>query len=1051
MRKIFFAFLALALALNLAFPEQAHAAMNVVPDGWSQSGDVIYKIVNNDAGIDRIEFSNWDRIGENSVQFSQNLTIENAEVFIQGPGFERAQFDEAPHLACIVIPNKEMTETQLANSVLRLRWNDGAYLQDGTPCAVVVTLTNFKLKEGTPKNLKAPLSILRTMPSQTIELQAFYNGRDGGSGVSCDVNVQIGIPSDAESKPESMAFTATDLDISDAGNFKGEYAESVEAKSGVLGTVYLQNNTYSDFGPDESKVNPLYGSDPNGRFLNLERIETSGGTWFSSTHRTTTYDERRAAGFATLVNVTDPGFDFTWRGYNCGTTLFMQAGLSPQLTVGNVGEYPARITTTDEQFAQRGQDGLMTGLYENPTNASRHSHTYKVHWKSQKTITAQADPGYRLSQVYVDPQISGTVIESEPINVADLIVGEPVAVGASTVTRNADGTVTVQLADKNPTEVGDATCFMNDHVVLFAAEIDTTSVSVTKRWEGGEAHMAIVDLLQNGVLMTSAELTAAGDWMHVFEALPQVDEQGNPYTYTVREREIPGFVAQVTGDATNGFTITNSADTTTTVDVSGSKVWNDAGNEDQRPQSITVRLLANGSATDYVQTVTADTGWTWTFAGVPKYDRGVEIEYAVTEDTVRDYSTVYDGNTIINTHNPEMTSLSVSKEWLYADGLPMADTTGLAPVMVQLVSRPMGSNAEFVPVEGRTLELSAEGAWRGVFEALPVRDGDTELEYAVWEAPVEGYGSHVRGDMISGFVITNTQTPPDVPFVKIAEDTQAVLPGALLMLTRDNGVQVSTWVSGDTPHVLSLVPGVYTLLELSAPEGYISAEPLEIVVAPDGTVTVGGAVTDEVRLVDPVMPVVPVPDPDEGEEEVPEVDPEASDPITPFDKETWGDQGDPQHQDATEMFEPAEDIVSIDLIDPTTNEPATGPINALDANGNVVGTYSIDENDLVTFTPNADFVGTARPATLRGTNADGVTSDAFYTPNVRPNSNTTTTTTTTTQPTVYTPNTGTSYSTVSGGGTTPTTADSTNSWAAVLFVIAAVGVLGGAFVLRKRA
>ena len=41
----------------------------------------------------------------------------------------------------------------------------------------------------------------------------------------------------------------------------------------------------------------------------------------------------------------------------------------------------------------------------------------------------------------------------------------------------------------------------------------------------------------------------------------------------------------------------------------GSKTWNDADNQDgKRPESITVRLLANGEEKDS-QTVTADEKW----------------------------------------------------------------------------------------------------------------------------------------------------------------------------------------------------------------------------------------------------------------------------------------------------------------------------------------------------------------------------------------------------------------------------------------------------------
>ena len=80
----------------------------------------------------------------------------------------------------------------------------------------------------------------------------------------------------------------------------------------------------------------------------------------------------------------------------------------------------------------------------------------------------------------------------------------------------------------------------------------------------------------------------------------------------------------------DGFNITNTY-TTETTEVKGSKTWNDADNQDgKRPESITVRLLANGEEKDS-QTVTADENgnWTYSFEKLPKYEAGKEIVYTV--------------------------------------------------------------------------------------------------------------------------------------------------------------------------------------------------------------------------------------------------------------------------------------------------------------------------------------------------------------------------------------------------------------------------------------
>ena len=77
-----------------------------------------------------------------------------------------------------------------------------------------------------------------------------------------------------------------------------------------------------------------------------------------------------------------------------------------------------------------------------------------------------------------------------------------------------------------------------------------------------------------------------------------------------------------------------------TTEVTGSKIWNDLDNlYNTRPDSITVRLYADGA--EYaVQTVTAASGWTYAFTGLPVHNAdGTEIRYTVTEDAVTGYDT----------------------------------------------------------------------------------------------------------------------------------------------------------------------------------------------------------------------------------------------------------------------------------------------------------------------------------------------------------------------------------------------------------------------------
>ena len=97
--------------------------------------------------------------------------------------------------------------------------------------------------------------------------------------------------------------------------------------------------------------------------------------------------------------------------------------------------------------------------------------------------------------------------------------------------------------------------------------IRSTSVSVSKVWNDGDnadgkrPASVTVDLLRDGVKIDSATIEAGedGSWTHVFQGLRKYDPaDGHEYAYTVTERAVEGYASEVTGDAANGFVITNT-------------------------------------------------------------------------------------------------------------------------------------------------------------------------------------------------------------------------------------------------------------------------------------------------------------------------------------------------------------------------------------------------------------------------------------------------------------------------------------------------------------
>ena len=150
------------------------------------------------------------------------------------------------------------------------------------------------------------------------------------------------------------------------------------------------------------------------------------------------------------------------------------------------------------------------------------------------------------------------------------------------------------------------------------------------------------------VLVESLEVTPDADdnWAWTFTDLPKY-EGGVEIVYSVSEDEVEGYTATI-----EGYDVTNTH-TPETVEVSGLKTWSD--NDDKkgiRPESIMIRLLADGVEVD-TKTVTSAEGWAWSFTDLAKYrDGGVEIVYSITEDTVLGYSSSVTGYDVTNTYSP---------------------------------------------------------------------------------------------------------------------------------------------------------------------------------------------------------------------------------------------------------------------------------------------------------------------------------------------------------------------------------------------------------------
>ena len=299
-----------------------------------------------------------------------------------------------------------------------------------------------------------------------------------------------------------------------------------------------------------------------------------------------------------------------------------------------------------------------------------------------------------------------------------------------------------------------------------------TSVTVTKAWADNDDQDGIrpesikVILLANGEPTgKKLKLNAENNWTGSFTELDKYAD-GVEIVYTVEEIAIEGYESVITGSQTEGYVITNSHNPETTV-VTGTKTWNDANNQDGvRPEAITINLMKNGAVLQTV-TVTEAENWTWTFENLPKYENhGVEIVYSITEAAVEGYTTVYDGFNVTNERTPDETSVTVTKSWV--DG---NDGDGIRPGSVTIRLLADGKDT------GKKLKLNAENNWTGSFTGLAKNAEGKAIVYTVTEDEVKGYNTAIKGDMVNGFVVTNTHT-----YIPKTGDERSPMLWMLLML-----------------------------------------------------------------------------------------------------------------------------------------------------------------------------------------------------------------------------------------------------------------------------
>ena len=283
----------------------------------------------------------------------------------------------------------------------------------------------------------------------------------------------------------------------------------------------------------------------------------------------------------------------------------------------------------------------------------------------------------------------------------------------------------------------------------------TVDINGTKTWndEGNKdktrPEKITIYLLANGKVINDKEISEADGWKYSFTGLAKYDVNGNEIKYTVDESEVEKYTKQI-----NGYDIVNTYTPPETIDISGTKTWNDEGNKDKtRPEKITIYLLANGKQVD-AKEISEKDGWKYSFTGLAKYDDNKqEIKYTVDESEVEKYTKQINGYDIVNTYTPdnpptpETVDISGTKTW---NDEGNKNKTRPEKITIYLLANGKQVDAK---------EISEKDGWKYSFTGLAKYDDNKqEIKYTVDESEVEKYTKQVNG-----YDIVNTYTPDNPP------------------------------------------------------------------------------------------------------------------------------------------------------------------------------------------------------------------------------------------------------------------------------------------------
>ena len=331
--------------------------------------------------------------------------------------------------------------------------------------------------------------------------------------------------------------------------------------------------------------------------------------------------------------------------------------------------------------------------------------------------------------------------------------------------------------------------------------------------------------------------TNGDTWSYSFGSLPEYENQ-KPITYRVEETPVSGY--ETTYDKANKNNITNTH-TPKTVDIEGTKTWNDNGNADIRPETITINLYANKKLVAS-KAVTKTDGWKWKFADQPKYEKGQEIEYTITEDKVDGYITTQG----IGNYDVVNTPTTVTVDKVDDEGNPVKN----AKLQIS-VKDDSGNAVASWKTDDTSYDIIGKLIAGNTYtlEEINVPTGYVAADSITFKVEADGTIT-VDNKTIVGNKLTLVDAKLHFNVNKVELGNGNEVEGAhLVVIDKETGKTVDEWVSekGKTHDFGSKLEAgkSYVLRETVAPAGYKYATDIEFTVKKDGTIETNAKTTTD--------------------------------------------------------------------------------------------------------------------------------------------------------------------------------------------------------------